>query len=148
MTQLSLKFCFLHVEQIKALSQHLKVNKTLVYLDLKHNGLENESGQYISEMLAVNYHLHCVNLENNLLGDDFIIHLCQSLQKNNTLAILKLGYNSIGERGAKQIISLMGVGNDTIEDLGDIGNNPMGLGLAEQINQQLTKNNNMRKGSV
>lgn len=141
--ELSLKFCFLHKEQLRQLMQAMTTNQSIVFLDLKHNAIDNAAGHYLSQMLLHNFTLHALNLQNNCLGDHFIDSLCPALRKNNVLSILKLGFNAIGTHGAKLLLDLLGADNDSIDDFGDIGNNPMGIGFGEQINTKVRKNMQM-----
>lgn len=75
LTALNLKFCFLTFEQIKALSDALRFNKTLVKLDLSNNGLVSPVANYLVDALRVNIYISEVNFHGNTLDDVFAIQL-------------------------------------------------------------------------
>ena len=65
LTALNLKCCFLNFEQIKALSDALRFNKTLVKLDLSNNGLTPLVTNYLLGSLYVNCYISELNLHGN-----------------------------------------------------------------------------------
>jgi Ran GTPase-activating protein (RanGAP) involved in mRNA processing and transport len=57
----------------------------------------------ISEIIAANSSIRSLNLELNLIDDGGAKALCQSLLNNKTLENLDLGWNRIGEEGARNL---------------------------------------------
>lgn len=79
LTSLSLKFCYLTFEQMLALGNALRFNKTLVKLDLGSNGLKACTVRGIMDALMDNCCLNELSVSSNFLDDEFAKELAQVL---------------------------------------------------------------------
>jgi Ran GTPase-activating protein (RanGAP) involved in mRNA processing and transport len=89
-----------NVEDIKNLSDALKVNQTLTNLDLSFDGIYSGEGiKILSDTLKVNQTLTTLDLSRNLLGKNVedIKNLSDALKVNQTLTTLDLYGNDLGE---------------------------------------------------
>lgn len=117
---LNFKYCFLEPKTIFILSRGLKVNRTLVQLNLSSNGLASICGIYIVKSLRENISLSILDLSKNSLGDDFAHALADTISRNDILWKVDISYNPIGVAGANAILKALEESNDTLESLGDI----------------------------
>ena len=109
-TKLKLWSNKISVEQIIALANALKINKTLkiIELDSIQFGYKNSQGSYdgakaIADALKTNTTLTEINLNNNNIEDEGVKVIAEMLKNNNTLRILILEDNEFGVEGAKAI---------------------------------------------
>ncbi|KAF9208864.1 hypothetical protein BGZ49_007297 [Haplosporangium sp. Z 27] len=83
-----------------ALSEALKTNATLTTLGLKDNSIGNEGALTLSEALKTNATLITLDLRDNSIGYEGALALLEALKTNATLTTLDLSYNTIGDEGA------------------------------------------------
>lgn len=100
LTGLSLKYCFLTIENIMLLAHGLRFNKSLIKLDLSHNGLKHFTVKFILDALLDNVSLSQLNLSGNYLDDNFAIGLAHILNSNHVLYKVDISKNPIGPSGA------------------------------------------------
>lgn len=118
LTSLSLKYCFLSLEQICELSSALRFNKTLVKLDLSNNGLKSCTMKFLLDALLDNVCLSELNLSSNFLDDSFARDLALVLENNLVLYKVDIGNNPIGPVGAQAILNVLLTSNETLGSLG------------------------------
>jgi len=103
---LSFKFCFLNEEMLMKLSKAMSVTKTLVKLNLSHNGLDSRTIKHILDAFAVsisnlvifikaNITIAELDLGYNELGNQFGIALADCLAKNEILNVVDISYNPV-----------------------------------------------------
>ncbi|KAH6601384.1 hypothetical protein BASA50_001654 [Batrachochytrium salamandrivorans] len=94
----------------------LKANRTLTHLNLSDNQMGPESGKAIATMIADNTSLTTVLLRGNNLGDKEASYISDALKQNSTLEVLDLSYNQIGNLGGLALGVAL-VANETLRDL-------------------------------
>lgn len=88
----------------KLIGQSLSFNNNLVHLNLEGNNIGNVGAKAISESLQLNAsRLMILNLNSNGITDSGAGWLSLAVKKCDSLIILKLEYNNIGQEGAKYI---------------------------------------------
>jgi hypothetical protein len=117
---LSFKYCYLQLVEVRILCLALKVNRTLIKLDLSNNAMSSVSGSLINAALRENQTLMDLNLSRNKLCDIFAEGLAGSLRINCTLQKCDISGNCITKVGSKKILDAINSTNQTIESLGDI----------------------------
>ena len=75
---------------VTALSQMLKINKSLSVLDLSECGVTDAVAQHIASGLAKNNVLQALNINSDQLKSEGAGYILQSLQQNETLRILRV----------------------------------------------------------
>ena len=75
---------------VTTLSQMLKINKSLVVLDLSGCGVTDVTAQHIASGLAENKTLQALNVNSDQLGIDGAGYILQCLQQNETLKVLRV----------------------------------------------------------
>lgn len=142
LTSLNLKFCFLTFEQLIALGNSLRFNKTLVKLDLSNNALKACTARFVLDALLDNVCLTELGLAGNFLDDEFAIDLSHVFEDNSVLYRVDISKNPIGPEGGKAILNSLLMKNETVGSLGDIEQNVyMGVRLKEELRQVLSLNN-------
>jgi hypothetical protein len=96
LSSLSLKFCFISFEQLVDLANALRFNKSLVKLDLSHNGLKSSVVKFLLDSLLDNVCLSELNLGSNFLDDNFAKDLAVVLENNPVLYKVDISNNPIG----------------------------------------------------
>ena len=86
------------------LSNALRFNKSLVKIDLSHNGLKSFTAKYVLEALIDNTSIMEVNFSGNFLDDQFGIDLARTLKNNEILYKMDISKNPIGPNGASAIM--------------------------------------------
>eukprot|EP01127_Copromyxa_protea_P016549 TRINITY_DN4937_c0_g1_i2.p1 TRINITY_DN4937_c0_g1~~TRINITY_DN4937_c0_g1_i2.p1 ORF type:complete len:278 (-),score=15.57 TRINITY_DN4937_c0_g1_i2:155-988(-) len=104
-------------ESARFISEAMKANNTVTFLDLTTMHIESEGARFISEVLKVNNTLTCLNLDSNSIGAEGARFISDALKVNNTLTLLNLTSNKIGSEGAKFIAEALQV-NRTLTSLG------------------------------
>lgn len=104
---INLSQCYLDSRSIVIISETLKHNRSLVKLDLSHNGISTNIGRYIAMALRLNNSLTILNLAHNDLGDGFCQILLQELRNNQTLYECNLGGNPFAQAGADALMLLI-----------------------------------------
>lgn len=100
LTSLNLRFCYLSFEQIVALSNSLRFNKTIVKLDIGKNAMKPCTARFILDALLDNYCLAEVSFAGNFLDDEFAVDLAGVLEDNPVLYKVDISHNPIGPAGA------------------------------------------------
>lgn len=141
LTSLSLRFCYLTFDQIVALSNALRFNKTLVKLDLGKNALKPCTARFLLDALLDNYCLSEVNFSGNFLDDEFAQDLANVLEDNPVLFKVDVSENPIGPGGAQALLNALLMKNETLGSLGDLSScASMGVRLREELRQVLALN--------
>jgi Ran GTPase-activating protein (RanGAP) involved in mRNA processing and transport len=122
---------------VKKLSDSLKINKTIEYLNLKDSKF-NKSFKNFPEFLQFNRTVLRLNLYNNHLEDKDIKILVTCMYNNTCLEVLNLGYNNISEEGAIDLAGLI-ESNQILKDL-DLSFNKLGSEGADTLFKSLKKN--------
>ncbi|KAJ3446861.1 fbox-lrr protein [Anaeramoeba flamelloides] len=78
---------------MKYFSKSLKVNQTLINLDLSHNQIGDEGIEELSEALKVNQTLTNLDLSKTGIRAKGVLYLSQALKINRTLTVLDLSCN-------------------------------------------------------
>ena len=142
LTALNLKFCFLKFNHIKILADALRINKTLVKLDLSNNGLTPRVANYMIEALENNIYLSEINFHGNALNDEFAAAVAMLLEHNQVLFKVDISANPISPVGARYILDAVSEYNDTLGDLGDLDDSTfMGVRIREELRQAIKLNN-------
>ena len=100
-----------------AIADALKVNSSLISLNLQKNSIQNEGAIAIAHGLKVNFSLTSLNLSSNSVQQEGAIAIAKALQMNITLTLLDLGENQIHQVGATSIAKALTY-NPTLLDLG------------------------------
>lgn len=149
---LNLNFCYLEFEEMMALSDGIKFNKTIVKLDLSHNALKACVVKFFFDALDDNYCLAHLILAHNFLDNEFAVDLAHLLENNKSLHTVDITNNPIGPEGAEYLLKSLLAHNDTLESLGNLtdSNVLMGVRNREEIRQtlQLNVSNHERKRNI
>ena len=116
---LSFKFCYLSFNYIIELSKAIKLNNTLVKLDLSNNGLKACTVKFLLDGLENNTALADLSLANNFLDNEFAVDLAHLLELNSVLHTVDISKNPIGPEGARYLLQSILQHNDTLESLGN-----------------------------
>ncbi|KAL0251524.1 hypothetical protein GEMRC1_000737 [Eukaryota sp. GEM-RC1] len=100
----------------KSLAEALKVNTTLVELDVKGNGILDEGAIALAEALKVNSTLIEMDLGWNSIGNEGAFALAEALHLNSTISVLNLFDNAICDEGAIALTQSLRV-NSSITEL-------------------------------
>lgn len=96
LTAISFKNCYLNSEMINKLASVLKINRTLVKLDLSYNGLNSEQlNRFIEILKKDNRTLAHIDLSGNYLDDNFAIEFSKMLKENNVLYLFDISKNPV-----------------------------------------------------
>ena len=91
----------IYYEGSRYLAQALKVNKSLISLDLKLNRLDDKAGSKLCiDLLNNNSGLQVICLASNLLGNMFCESLAEFLKMNQSIRKLDISCNFIEESNA------------------------------------------------
>jgi Ran GTPase-activating protein (RanGAP) involved in mRNA processing and transport len=142
LTSLNLKFCYLSFEQLIALGNALRFNKTIVKLNLSSNALKPCTARFILDAMLDNVCLSEVNFSSNFLDDEFAVDLAHVLEDNPVLYKVDIASNPIGPAGGQAILTTLLMKNETLGSLGNLDENVyMGVRLREELRQVLHLNN-------
>ena len=72
------------------LAESLRVNRSLVSLNLTANRIGREGGGELAKALTVNSTLEEIGLDFNEIGDSSALHLAKALRENTSLLSLKM----------------------------------------------------------
>ncbi|XP_067041885.1 NLR family CARD domain-containing protein 3-like [Acropora muricata] len=97
---LDLRSIFLSAEKTNLLAQALRVNTSLSSLELSGNFMGAEGANSLAQALRVNITLSSLNLRGNFIGTEGANSLAQTLRVNTSLSSMDLSLNSIGDEGA------------------------------------------------
>ena len=94
-TGLSLENCYLTAEMLEILAKKLRINRTLVRLNLSCNGIKCVSGTQIISALKDNISVCFLDLSSNFLRDQFANSLADTLRVNNILSEIDISNNQV-----------------------------------------------------
>eukprot|EP00747_Dinoflagellata_sp_TGD_P025680 gnl/TRDRNA2_/TRDRNA2_131417_c0_seq2.p1 gnl/TRDRNA2_/TRDRNA2_131417_c0~~gnl/TRDRNA2_/TRDRNA2_131417_c0_seq2.p1 ORF type:complete len:619 (-),score=103.49 gnl/TRDRNA2_/TRDRNA2_131417_c0_seq2:223-2079(-) len=138
---LSLADCFLGAKAEPVLGAVSQCRK-MVYLNLRLNGLNGNTGIELCRALDASVSLTDVDLASNELGDDFGTAFATVLMVNEVLWRVDLIRNPLGERTGDALLRALRERNSTLSSIGDTVDNLFGLGLQNryQIQRHLDAN--------
>jgi len=99
LTKLYLRRCTLTDECVKIICEALKTNTALTSLFLGSNNIEDEGMKTIDELLKINNTLEELELHSNKITDKYIGLLCETLIVNTGLRYMNLRYNKLEAEG-------------------------------------------------
>jgi Ran GTPase-activating protein (RanGAP) involved in mRNA processing and transport len=144
-TGLQLRADEITVEGISLLAEALRINTTLLTLDLRGNSVPDTGVDYLSEVLSTaNSTLKLLNFSDNDTTDQGAEYLAEMLQRNEKLTHLWLDSNIIGDRGVQLLADALTHHNTSLEQLYLNGNKLVtdssvdSLVLMLKTNQSLT----------
>ncbi|CAF2489160.1 unnamed protein product [Rotaria sp. Silwood2] len=111
-------------EGASILASILKTNTSLRTVYSNKNQINDIGAQELACMLYVNRTLTHLELSSNSIGDDGVIAISNALKINNSLRTINLNDNNITEIGAEYIAEMLQV-NKTLTDL-QLSSNPIG----------------------
>lgn len=123
------------------LSEALKTNTTLYSLDISKS--ETFKIHYIAEALKVNNTLKCLYLNSCEITEDGMKNLSDALQINNGLQKLDLGDNNITIRGIKNLVDALKI-NHTLQKL-DLSCTDLGREHMQILSELFKINKTLRK---
>ena len=86
------------------MAQPLKVNRTLISLDLKQNRLDDKAGSKLCiDLLNNNSCLEFLGLSSNMLGNMFSESLAEFVKMNQSIQSLDVSCNQITESNAETL---------------------------------------------
>ena len=139
LTNLNLGDNCITYEGSRYLAQALKVNKSLIHLDLKLNRLDDKAGSKLCiDLLNNNSGLQFLGLSSNRLSNMFCESLSEFLKANTSLQCLDISCNLIGESSATTLKSSL-EGNKFIVSI-DVCKNQLEEKTIEEINEIVLKN--------
>lgn len=89
-----------------ALVDSLKLNASLLHLDLAYNSLGNVAAEILGSALLCNKTITTLNLENNNIQGSGCFTLCIGILENNSLTSVCLDTNPVGEFGSVMLMQL------------------------------------------
>ena len=107
-----------HIEDhgMRLLSLFLKTNETLVQLSAHSCGFHGFGSECVADMLLENKTLKYLNISNNDIGDDGITAITCSIEVNTTLIQLKIYDGGYGCKGLEAVNKVLKV-NKTLKEL-------------------------------
>lgn len=79
----------------RSLAKSLRDNKSITYLDISNNNLDDHAGAYIGRILKYNNTIKHLELDNNNFANDTIIAIGEALKVNNALVHISLDSNPL-----------------------------------------------------
>ena len=104
-----------------SIAEAIKVNKTLTDLNLCGNGISDAGVSSIAEAIKVNKTLTDLNLSDNGVSDAGAASIAEAIKVNKTLTHLRLSDNGISDAGVTSIVEAIKV-NKTLTNLDLSGN--------------------------
>lgn len=97
------EYCCIHLggHDVKELADALRVNTTLIDINIKKAKISADGLHTLADALRVNTTLTTVDLANNAIGDNGAYELAYALRVNTTLTKLELSTNQISDSGAE-----------------------------------------------
>jgi Ran GTPase-activating protein (RanGAP) involved in mRNA processing and transport len=124
-----------------ALADALKGNKTLTSLDLSRCNIQARECQILCTALEINQGLKSINLRYNIIGVGCWLSISNMLKVNNTLQVLNLKGNAMGNNGELMADALKVNGSLTSLDISNCG-----FGFDEdciRLSEALAQNNSL-----
>jgi Leucine-rich repeat (LRR) protein len=91
------------MNEMKCISEHLKLNTNITELDIIHAKVGNEGTKCMSEILKSNCKLKSLTLNNNQIGSEGLKCLIECLRSNASIEYLSLTGNPIKDEGVKYL---------------------------------------------
>ena len=88
---------------VTVLSEGLKLNHSLIILELASSNISSKGILTIAKMLQFNNTLQYINLENNKFSSDDLIQVLETMKSNTTLTILSVDPKLQQEQVKKQL---------------------------------------------
>jgi hypothetical protein len=127
-----------------ALSNALKVNKSLTSVELYANNLRGAAGAIaLGKALKVNTSVTSVNVDGNQIGNQGALALADALTGNATLTNLRVGENAVGELGARKFIDALKV-NTTVTTV-ELWDDSIGESITRVIDAATDRNKRLRQ---
>jgi len=89
-----------------SLTQSLRNNSSLIYLDLSYNSLSFDGGEALGDALLENMTLQFLNVSSNNLNASAIFTISTGIIENKALTRVVLDNNPIGEAGASALMQV------------------------------------------
>ncbi|CAF3905508.1 unnamed protein product [Rotaria magnacalcarata] len=86
---------------------HTDFNVTLMTLDVKRNGIEDEGAEHLANALKYNTTLTTLDLRSNGIGKRGAKYIADALLKSMTLQTLYLAFNQIGDLGSQYMANAL-----------------------------------------
>ena len=96
---------------VVAFSEYLKINTTLIELDMGRNDITYKGASRLAEAIKVNTALQSLNISYNQISDDGVIAFSECLKINTTLIELDMGCNNITYKGASRLAKAIQLNN-------------------------------------
>jgi len=93
-----------HNDGARLLSDGLRYNNALQYLDMSECGLRDNGASYVAQAIEENSRMKELDLSSNGLGEGASLVLSDSLMRNSTLERLSLRANPLGYEGACRLL--------------------------------------------
>lgn len=117
----------------------MKVNKSLKYLNLKLNRIDDKGGSKLCiDLLNNNSNLEFISLSSNSLGHMFCESLAEFLKINRTIRRVDISCNFIDDSNANTLKDSLESNSNIIEI--DVRNNQLSEETEREINEIVTKN--------
>ena len=120
---------------IVAISEYLRNNSKLQWLDISHNQVSNVGMIEIGKALQINTALQILDISHNNISDDGTVAISEYLENNNTLQQLDISHNKVSNVGIIYIGKALQL-NTTLQLL-DISHNNISDGGAVAIGETL-----------
>ena len=127
---------------VETFASSLAINTSLVYLDLKNNGIGPNGMNILSKTLKLNSTLQTLNLCGNQLGNLGALFAAQALMSNSCLSSLDLSQNSMGNHGATHIASALATTTAVLAEL-SLSWNEIGPAGGESLAEMLAHNSSL-----
>ena len=101
---LNLSHSCLHHEDVTVLSEGLKLNSSLQYLDLYDCGIRSKGIFIIAEMLLINKTLKVIDLRSNYFSSDNLIQALVTMKSNTTLSSMHVDSELVQEKVIEHLI--------------------------------------------
>lgn len=117
----------------------MKVNKSLKYLNLKLNRIDDKGGSKLCiDLLNNNSNLEFISLSSNSLGHMFCESLAEFLKINRTIRRVDISCNFIDDSNANTLKDSLESNSNIIEI--DVRNNQLSEETEREVNEIVTKN--------
>ena len=93
--------------EIKIISDSLKVNDTLIELNLSKNKITDDEAKLIFEAIEANETLQYIDISQNVIAHDGTLAICNCLMFNCTLCKLNLSNNHITDNEARALAEVI-----------------------------------------
>ncbi|KAL0487204.1 hypothetical protein AKO1_012178 [Acrasis kona] len=132
----------------------LSTNTTLMYIDLSHNSLVDESIKILCDgalKVNTNINLKTLNLQNNAIADKGVEYFVDSLMSNpklKSIESLNLSHNQIGDAGCEHIAKLLDFQSklsNVAMTVIDLGYNLLANDGAKLISKAMGSNKNIKQ---